>query len=80
MKPKKTSKQLIDRGEENKSHKSMLAAMFPGLSIPNEKQKVFGSEDGKENEHRDEHDDTVDNMMAALEAMAPSKKQYANFK
>ena len=58
----------------------MLAAMFPGLSIPNEKQKAYSSDEEKENKQEEIHDSTVDDMMAVLESMAPSKQQYENFK
>ena len=73
MQPKKTFSEHVEDEEPSKSDKSMLAAMFPGLSIPNEKQKKFDSDEEKENESGEKQNDTVDDMMAALESMAPSK-------
>jgi len=77
MKPKPTTTKQVD----NKENKSMLAAMFPGLSIPNDMRRASTSP-SKEDEHKDEEkpDDSVNDMMAVLESMAPSKEQYGTLK
>lgn len=54
----------------DKSDKSMLAAMFPGLSIPNDKRRESLSPVQSENEDQKE----VDDMMAALESLQPQSQ------
>ena len=79
MKPKPTAAEPDDDNKENKNDKSMLAAMFPGLSIPNDKKRMLSSPQKEvKSGEQEERDETVDDMMAALESMAPSKKQCVN--
>lgn len=77
MKPKKKSS---DNGEislskpVDKCDTSMLAAMFPGLSIPNNKRRVLSSSEQSDNEDQKE----VDGMMAALESLQPLEQQWVS--
>lgn len=72
MKPKK--KEDTVTGDislsADKSDKSMLAVMFPGLSIPNDKRRESLSPEPPENEDQKE----VDDMMAALESLQPQNQ------
>ncbi|CAG9861883.1 unnamed protein product [Phyllotreta striolata] len=70
MKPKKSS----NKEEFDKVEKEGLAFKFPGLAIPNEKQKPLQLEEF-DNENENDEIDVVADMMKQLEADAPSQKQ-----
>lgn len=68
MKPKLKKKAAQHPAEEVSSDKDVLAMKFPGLAIPNKELEV----DPNEKENKKGGDSTVDDMMAELEAMAPT--------
>lgn len=79
MRPVKTTSDTTD--SHTGGQKSELAYKFPGLAIPNEQQKKFEYSDNEsEDEKQDKKDkkandaDVVDDIMAELEALAPSKQ------
>ncbi len=51
----------------------MLAVMFPGLAIPNDKRRE-SSESETEKTPETEKKKDVDDMMATLESLAPSQQ------
>lgn len=78
MKPniKKKSNQSTEGNSEKLSEKDALAQKFPGLAIPN-KEIEYDSDGGKEQKNKDS---TVDDIMAELEALAPSAGPSTNTK
>lgn len=67
MKPSLKKKSNQPAFDEKSSEKDVLAYKFPGLAIPN---KDIESDEDEKKPNNDES--TVDDMMAELEAMAPS--------
>ena len=88
MKPPKSG--IIDNDLSSLSKNvNVLATKFPGLAIPNEAQHSLNKDSDEEDEEVEEKEknikpvikkDVVDDMMAELEALAPSSSKVTDIK
>lgn len=69
---KNSSNRGDDDGEEKKVHSDALATKFPGLAMPNREQKEIQQKFGDDKKKGKGEKNIADDMMAELEALAPS--------